>query len=164
MLRIACALSLVAVSSLALAQTPQITRIDVTEFGEYALDVQTTDANSTNGIPQRTVGNVRQLQQTRTIHLHKDMHFGFRYTIVGSPNGADVELRMVVLFPRSGVQRPGTSTPIFRDESARMRTIGLNYYRGYSINDDWLLVPGDWTLELWSGDRRLASETFTLVP
>ena len=163
MRRIAFALSIGLFAGACAAQTPQISRVDVTEYGEYTLEVQTTDQTSANGIPQRTVGSVKQLQQTRVIHFHKDLHFGFRYTIVGTPDAADVNIRMVMVYPAPGLMRPGETTPILRDESTRTRTIGENYYRGYTINDDWMMVPGDWTFELWYGNERIAAETFKLV-
>ena len=36
-------------------------------------------------------------------------------------------------------------------------------YHGIALDYDWALVPGNWTLEIWSGDRILASEVFTLI-
>jgi hypothetical protein len=163
MRRLALSLSITFLCSVCFAQTPQITRADITEFGEYTLDVQKTDWTSANGIPQRTVGNVKLSQQTRVIHLHKDLHFGFRYTLVGSPEQSSVTVRMVMLYPPPGLLRPGESTTILRDESSRDRTIGLDYYRGYTIADDWMMVPGDWTFQIWYGDQLLTSQTFTLV-
>jgi hypothetical protein len=163
MQRIAILICLLLVTAACHAQTPQVTRIDVTEYGEYALEVQSSDQTSAQGIAQRTVNNVKQLQQTRVIHLHNDLHFGFRYTVVGSPIGATVTLRKVVIYPPQGLLQPGKATPIYRDESNLDRTIGDNFYRGYTVNGDWMMVPGNWTFELWYGDRLLTSQTFQLV-
>lgn len=151
------------ISTIALAQAPQITRLDTTEYGEYALQVQTTNANSANGIPQRIVTGIKQLDKTRVVRLHKDLHFGYRYTIVGTPSGATVNLRMVVIYPSPGLLKPGTTKPIQQDITTMDRVIGENFYRGYTLNDDWMMVPGDWTFEIWYGDRKLSSETFSLV-
>lgn len=161
--KIIAAFYLALIGTACLAQTPQVTRADVTEFGEYTLQVQTTDQTSNNGIPQSTVTGVQLLSQTRVIHLHKDLHFGFRCTIVGEPKDADINVRMVTIYPPAGLQRHGETTPIQRDESVRERSIGDNYYRGYTINDDWMMVPGDWTFEMWYGDQKLVSQTFTMV-
>ena len=35
-------------------------------------------------------------------------------------------------------------------------TIGAINYRGYVFEQDWELVPGAWTFELWDGQRMLA--------
>ena len=34
---------------------------------------------------------------------------------------------------------------------------------GYSLDEDWELVAGDWILEIWDGNKKLASQTFTLT-
>jgi hypothetical protein len=159
----ALALSMAFVTSMCAAQAPQISRVDVTEFGEYTLEGKARDQLSAHGIPQRTVGNVKQLREARLIRLHKKLHFGFFYTIMGSPNGADVKIRMVMVYPAPGLIKPGERARILRDEAVKMRTIGDNYYRGFTIDDDWMMVPGDWTFELWYGEQKIASETFTLV-
>lgn len=147
------------------AQTPQIARVDVTEFGVYSMDRKEAGSNSVDGVPQRTVMNVRLVQQTRIVPLRKGVHFGFRYSIVGSPDAAPVQLRMVTLYPPGGLHNPAAHTPIQRSEFAVTRKIGTGYssYHGVALDFDWALVPGDWTLEIWSGDRRLTSEVFTLV-
>ncbi len=161
--RFAAAVSLLAV--LCSAQAPQIARIDVTEFGIYSADRKEAGRNSADGIPQRAVANVRLVQQTRIVPLRKGVHFGFRYSIVGSPDDAPMQLRMVTLYPPGGLHNPTARAPIQRSEFAVTRKIGEKYssWHGVALDYDWALVPGDWTLEIWTGDRRLASEVFTLV-
>jgi hypothetical protein len=34
---------------------------------------------------------------------------------------------------------------------------------GYQFGHDWEIVPGTWTIELWDGDRKLASQSFQVV-
>lgn len=44
------------------------------------------------------------------------------------------------------------------------RTIGREAgYVDYGFDDPWELVPGTWTIELWHGDRKLATQSFTVV-
>ncbi len=167
MRRIATALAMMLVGSVAFAQnaqTPQVTSLEVTEFGEYSLEVQSTDFTSEKGTPQRTVTGLKLLQQTRVMHLRKDLHFGFRFTLVGSPKDAAVELRMITNYPQPGAKPPDAAAPILRDESKRKFAIGSSIYRGFTIGQDWYMIPGDWTLEIWYGDQKLTSQTFTLVP
>ncbi|MGD0295290.1 MAG: DUF3859 domain-containing protein [Terracidiphilus sp.] len=159
---IATVLSMVFVCSAALAETPRITRVDVTDFGEYTLDVQAAGGTTGQGIAQRTVGNIKLLQQTRVIPLHKGVHFGFHFTLVGSPDGATVKLRSVTHYPPPGLQKPGAS-PIMSDESKRKLTIGESTYHGFTIVEDWMMMPGEWAIELWCGRQLLTTQTFTLV-
>jgi hypothetical protein len=100
----------------------------------------------------------------RSIPLKKGIHFGFHYSIVGEPSGAPVDLRMVILYPSSGLHNPDVPQPIYRSEHTITRHIGdTNLYRGSGVDYDWGMVPGDWTLEIWYGEQKLTSETFTLV-
>jgi hypothetical protein len=162
--------ALLLLGSFCAAQTPQVTRaevtrIDVTEFGVYSAERKEAGPSSVDGVPQRRVANVQLVEQTRIVPLHKGVHFGFRYAIVGSPDGVPVQLQIVTLYPPGGLHNPSARVPIQRSEFAVTRKIGAGYssYHGVALDFDWALVPGNWTLEIWSGDRRLASEVFTLI-
>jgi hypothetical protein len=155
MQKLAIALSFALMSSLTSAQAPKITRIDVTDVGVYDL----------NGSRLGVANNEQFVESTRTIHLRMGVHFGFRYSIVGVPDGAPVQLRTVAIYPPQGLHNPDVPNPIFRNERILATKIGVaNSYRGVTLDHDWGLVPGDWTLEIWYGDQKLASETFTLIP
>jgi hypothetical protein len=41
--------------------------------------------------------------------------------------------------------------------------IGIAAYKSYSLRHEWEVVPGNWTIQIWYGDRKLAEQTFTLV-
>jgi hypothetical protein len=45
----------------------------------------------------------------------------------------------------------------------KMKPIGQVLYFGYGFENDWELVPGTWTFEIWSDGRRLAEEKFTVI-
>jgi hypothetical protein len=40
--------------------------------------------------------------------------------------------------------------------------MGTDRLAGYKFGQPWEIVPGLWTLELWSDDRKLGSVTFTV--
>jgi hypothetical protein len=144
------------------AQAPQVERIDVTEYGTYTTKGEQTYVDA-KGIKHHTVSKIVHDDSTRTIPLRRDVIFGFRYRVIGSPKGAKVPLRIVVLYPAPGLARPGSPAPIMRDEEAATRTIGADSITSYGLEEPWELLPGDWTLEIWSGDRKMASQTFTVV-
>ncbi len=103
-------------------------------------------------------------QKTRTILITKGINFGFQYEAVGSPRGEKTTLHFVVIYPPPGLTKPGSSSPIPRDEYDQKVRIGVKgSYDGYELDNDWEMVPGDWTLQIWSGPNKLASETFSLV-
>ena len=35
---------------------------------------------------------------------------------------------------------------------------------GYGLDQPWEMIPGKWRFEIWSGDRLLAEQSFTVVP
>ena len=96
--------------------------------------------------------------------MQKGVQFGFQYIVRGRPKFAKATLHFVVIYPAPGVMKPGASSPILRDEYNRAVSIDEEgNVDGYQLANDWELVPGDWTLEIWNGGTKLASESFTLV-
>ena len=144
--------------------SPQIDHVYVTEAGKYIVSYTQTDNGSTNGAAPTPTAHVRYLPASDAIHLGDNPRFGVRYSLVGSPDGADVEIKCVTIFPKPGAQKPGAAAPLPREESTWPRALGDAYYCGYAINDNWQKIPGDWTFEIWHGDKKLATQTFNLVP
>ena len=144
------------------AQPAQVERIDVVEFGIYTLDRKVDSVNAA-GIKQSATTNIRLAAQTRIIPLQKNVSFGYRYKIVGKPKGAPVELRRVTIFPSPGVRPPSSSKLIERSERMLKRSIGETGHTSYMLEDDFELVPGTWTLEIYVGQRKLVSQAFTVT-
>jgi hypothetical protein len=171
--RVIALLPLVVLCPFSAAQAPpptetahvQITGIKVTDFGVYTLDPQDPAQTSLDGLHQRDVANVCLFEQKRIIYLRKGIHFGFHYSIVGSPPDALAPLRMVTIFPPGGLHNPALSQPIPRSEFTVTERVGEAHslYHGIALDYDWALVPGIWTLQIWSGERLLASQDFTLL-
>ncbi|HUB51575.1 MAG TPA: DUF3859 domain-containing protein [Terracidiphilus sp.] len=145
------------------AAQPKIDRIEIVDFGVYTLDETVTSTNA-DGITHRDTTNVRLAEQTRTLKVQFGIHFGFRYNIIGSPADALVEVRSVLIYPPGGLHNPDVDHPIYSAEFHSRRKIGeQNVYQGITIGHQWGMVPGPWTIELWQGDTKLTSQTFTLV-
>ncbi len=146
----------------AYAQDPRINKIDVIDYGIYTATSNKVKASG-QGIGQNNVTGERLVAMTRTVPMQLGVHFGFHYTVVGTPAGAMAPLRIVTLFPSPGLHNPKASQPILRNEYTIERAIGKPTYHDYSFEDQWELVPGTWTMEIWDGDRKLLSESFTVV-
>jgi hypothetical protein len=145
------------------AQNPaQVRGIDVVEFGIYTADILSAQRDS-RGVMQTTSTNFRQAVATTVIPAQIGVRFGFRYVVAGDPQGGDAVLKKVVIYPPAGVKSPMVAQPLHRSESAIKTKAGETSYTGYKFDDAWELVPGPWTIELWSGDRKLAQKTFTVV-
>ena len=159
----------VLVSSLALltdapihAQAPSVDRIDIVEYGTYSVDrrVQGRDAR---GINQATATNVQHATTTKEIPARIGTTFGLRYKIIGKPDEAPITLRRIVVFPAPGLQPPSSSKPLARDEFAVQARVGETNYMFYTLEDSFELVPGIWVIEIWYGNRKLASQSFTVI-
>ena len=110
-------------------------------------------------IPSAVVSRI-----TDTIPAVRGTSFGVRFTIRGLPASTTVRLRKVVRHPvmkrPDGTTSTGYETTIdlpVDHEGAAAAT------EGYGLDEDFELLPGHWSIEIWLGERRLLSETFSLV-
>jgi hypothetical protein len=145
----------------AYAQTPQIERIDVVDYGIYTATVISAQRDA-QGILQSTSDNPQHLETTRNIPAQLGTRFGFRFTVVGTPKAAAVQLRKITIPPSGGLQNPTSNQPIYRSENIITATVGEPQYTAYKFDDPWELVNGTWTIEIWYGDRKLLSQSFTV--
>lgn len=153
---------LVSFVSSANAQQARIDRIDIVEFGIYTSD-RKLDSIDAQGVKRNTIDNVRHAATTTTIPLQKDVQFGYRYKIIGRPEGAQVDIKLVTNYPAPGLRTPSSQKPVMRSERIRKRLIGETSIATYTLEDDFELVPGVWTFEVYDGSSKLVTKTFTLV-
>jgi len=145
------------------AAQPKVDTVEIVDYGVYTLDEKVVSTNA-DGVTKRETTNARLAEQTRTLKVQFGIHFGFRYNIIGSPADALVDLRTVLIYPPGGLHNPDVDHPVYGAEFPTRRRIGeQNVYAGITIGHQWGMVPGPWTVELWQGDTKLASQTFTLV-
>ncbi len=100
---------------------------------------------------------------TRTIPARPGVRFGFRYNVVGAPDGTQVPVTIVDKFPKQGLRKPGSAESFYREEYVAQKTIGRESYTDYGFDHDWELVPGTWTIELWYQGRKLTEQSFTVI-
>jgi hypothetical protein len=153
---------LVLTSGAAPAQAPQVDRVDFVEYGIYTLD-RVIEGRDGFGIKEARATNIRHAASLRTIPAEIGVTFGFRYKVIGSPNGAPVDLRKIVIFPPPGIFPPLAAGSIERDEFRLHAKVGETSYVSYTLEDDFELVPGVWEIEIWNGERKLGSQTFRVI-
>ncbi|HZQ01606.1 MAG TPA: DUF3859 domain-containing protein [Reyranella sp.] len=147
--------------ALAPAKAQQVTGIEIIDPGIYSVHVTSSQPNA-NGIPANTSDSEQLEFRATKVPMQKGVHFGFRYHLTGTPDGAVVPIRKVILFPPQGLTPPGKPT-VRQIERTLDRKIGETSYTDYSLDDPFELVPGQWTFQLWSGNRKLAEQSFTVV-
>jgi len=154
-----------AVGSGALAQGGgKVDRIEIVETGVYRAETAGIEAAPGTATRQRNLlTDTRLLAPTTRIEAKIGVHFGMRYRVVGSPSLASVKLVSVTHYPAPGLKNPKAAGIQTRGEHPLFATISQLNYRGYMFENDWELVAGTWTFELWDGDRKLASQAFDVV-
>jgi hypothetical protein len=139
----------------------EATGVEIVEFGLYTADVA-GELREPNGIVSNVIENICHIATTTTVPMRPGVLFGMRYRVEGSPAGEIVDLTMAVQFP-TALQPSGAARPVRRHERQAMLAIGTTSYTGYSFDQDWEFVPGNWTLEVFQGGRKLAEKSFTVV-
>src|SRR5262249_28810241 len=109
------------------------------------------------------IDDIQLVQQTTTVSMRPGIRFGFRYSVIGSPNGATVPVKVVTLFPERGLYNPDKGQPFYRDEYMPTLALGATAYTGYRFGQPWELVPGVWVFQIWYQDRMLAEQRFMVV-
>jgi hypothetical protein len=144
------------------AQSPQVERIAVFDAGIYCADtVQKVSDPTAPGGYRNVVVNQKLMRHTDQIPALIGTRFGMRYTIVGSPDGAPVDLRLVTRLPPPGLREP-SGRVILVNEYNYGSSIGTNGYREYHIEYDWEALTGVWVFELWANERKFAEQPFNL--
>jgi Domain of unknown function (DUF3859) len=135
---------------------------EIVEYGIYTADA-TSSEREANGLLSTQLTNVRLAVKTTTVPAQLGVHFGIRIRVNGGPIGERVTLRKITLFPPPGLRSPAVSQPLKSSERFLSVPIGETHYTSYGFDDPWELVPGRWEVQIWSGDRKLASQVFNVV-
>ena len=148
------------------AQTPRIDRVVVKTVGIYEATSSKPDVEEQGaaaGSKHQTL-SYKFVKFGTSIPIRKHIRFGFQYVVEGVPSGAIVSLRQVTIFPAPGLHNPARGQTWARDDFMMKSKIGQIERTGYGIDDDWEMVPGTWTFQLWDGNRKLAEQSFQLKP
>src|ERR1700730_17771452 len=146
------------------ANAQSIDAIEVIEYGLFKSEItERADAPSVATGKFSRVTDFTNVEVTRTIPALLGVEFGFRYKILGAPNGADVPLTIVDRFPEQGFHKPDASETFYQEEYVETQPIGAIGYAGYGFSKSWELVPGVWTIEIWYKARKLAEQNFTVT-
>jgi len=108
---------------------------------------------------------LEQAEQTDRIPLIKGTYFAYRYRILDLPKEVAikpvVELRKIIIHPEITLPDGTTSTGTDRAFKARTSARKVVGFDGYVFNEDYELVEGDWTFQIWFRDKKLVEQTFT---
>jgi hypothetical protein len=136
----------------------QTLRAEIVDFGIYTSKLVTADPKKERDV----VDDIRLVQQTDKITAEIGVQFGLRLKLSGTRDGERVELRVVTRFPKQGIQAPGGGK-VFDSETKVEAFVGRTEYEGFAFEEKEELVPGEWTFEIYHGERKLAEKRFNVT-
>lgn len=105
------------------------------------------------------------VEETDRILARVGVSFGCLFTVHGLRPGEEVTLRKVVSYPP--MRLPGATVSRGYDKTlgpTRVRSDGtVATTQGYRLEEPFELVPGEWVIEIWMRDQKLASKAFHLL-
>lgn len=147
----------------ALAQQPQIDKVEIVEAG--LLEARKVDSMATPGTASgktSVLDSIVFYELSRHVPARLGVQFGARYRIVGTPEGAATSIRTKWVVPAPGMRNPLTGATTEVDEAEENVVIGTDRLAGYKFGQEWEVVRGPWVLEFWANGRKLNSVTFTV--
>src|SRR5262249_5067774 len=139
---VAAALALLAVPGVASGQArAEQPRVEILDYGIYATGPRTTVPMpiSVSG-KMNLVADVRLTEKTREVLGQLGTSFGFRYRVLGVPNGANLVIR--TLHPR--LTNPETGKSMSYGEREQEASSGGERYTGYSFDASYEIAEGEW--------------------
>ncbi|MEM8962293.1 MAG: DUF3859 domain-containing protein [Acidobacteriota bacterium] len=161
-LRLSLALAVLVVLCGAISVSAQVIQVDgatITEYGLYAVtEVEQTIDREDGG---RVVDNWRLTEATTTVPATLGTSFGFQFVIEGKPVAKNIEIGFRLTHPEITDPESGRSMTVqqWKDRV----DIGAVKHTAYAFSTPWEVSPGDWTFEVFYGDKKLCNKTFTVV-
>jgi hypothetical protein len=103
------------------------------------------------------------LRRTTVIPAIVGTVMGLDFLIRGTPRDRVEPFRIVWRYPEPGIRNPNTGKFKLVDDYIEQKNLGRETSNVWILGQDYTLVPGRWTFEIWHEGRMLATQSFTLV-
>ena len=104
-------------------------------------------------------------EATDRIPMVKGTYFAFRYRVYNllkeDAKKPVVEIRKVLIHPTMTLPDGTTTTGWERTDKQRGSTGQVIAFDGYAFNEDYELVEGEWTFQIWYRDKMMVEQKFT---
>jgi hypothetical protein len=143
------------------ASAIDVDRIEFTKYGIFKMDItKTVDGQDTGARTISEVKNWRIVETTNKIPAKIGTSFGVEYFVSGSPNDSKVNIIEKWVFPSKGILNPRDNKTYYNYEAQATIPPGTRRFIYMGLENEYDLIPGEWTLQLFYGDRKLAEKTF----
>ena len=144
-------------------------RAHVFQFGLYKAtrkgQVKTSTGTNTGKVIRKPT--LEHVSMTDRVPLVIDTYFGYQYRLFKLPPEALIkpvmELRKVLIHPEMTLPDGSKTTGWDRIFKGRVETQQVMGFDGYAFNEDYELVEGDWTFQIWYKDKKLIERKFVSV-
>jgi hypothetical protein len=142
-------------------QPIRVDRIDIVNKGIYRASFSATGSDPLTS-RAGMFKNVQLAVDTTTIPARSGTVFGFRFVVVGVPNGRQVPVRIIARYPGGVFQDPQTGETVSQEEFNDVPK--LNAMAGRYVQLSSSGNTGVWTYEIWCQGRKYAEQQFSVVP
>ena len=151
------ALGLFFLAGVAAAQEPVVSKVELSACGVYERKVQGREDDAQSASGKRTIVEDHQLlDETTRIPGRVGLHFGCQLVLQGTPARGLATFRAVLRLP------PGSHPAQL--SGSQTYNIGDPGHVGYSFGSGDALAYGEWTLQIWVDERKLAEKIFVVGP
>lgn len=133
----------------------------IIDFGFYELAGQSIVVNSREAATGKRRYNSKPvfLEKATNIPAILGYSFGFRYKVYGMPVNSLVELKKVLKYPELKGKSSSSSKLICMTDSEG----SIEKATGYTFDEEFELVPGIWTFEIWYNEKLLVTKSFNII-
>ena len=144
-------------------QTIEIIDAEIIEYGIFSSDIEEVIEDESLAEGEHSINiNYSLIKQTDEIPGRIGTEFGFHVLIKGKPHGEEVTIDHVILYPSAGLKNPATDEVHHKDSLQFTATTGKSFYRCYTFEHHWEIVPGTWTYQLWYEGKKLVEKKFRI--
>src|SRR5437870_11212 len=137
--------------------------IQLVEYGTFKKLNSGSDVQAPGAITgvRHAVSKVELLEHTTNVVARVGTSFGFLVRMPGKPDDV-VECSAKCLHPKLTDPSTGRSSEIEQWNTSGPG--GQEGYIGYTLDNNWELVPGPWTIQVFTGSKLAFEKTFNVSP
>ncbi len=138
--------------------------IQLLEYGTFRKLASTNDVSDPGSLTgaRHAVSNVALVESTTNVQARIGTSFGFRVKFPGKNSNEIVPCTAKCLHPRLADPSSGRSSEVDQWDTSGLA--GQDGYIGYTFDNDWELVPGRWTLQVFQQSQIVLEKTFNVEP
>jgi len=133
-------------------------------YGILQVDAAVAERPANTGIASEYANVSSQhsvIKTTDVIEAKPGVAFGINFRLTEPPLGTSVATLVRIQHPP--ITNPVTRRTVTVDEDKRRDVSGAPTYSAFVFENDWEIVPGPWTFEVFANGRRVLEKTFTVT-